>query len=79
MPLPRQPARPAPGCSTDALILLKVLVHHGIPREQAEAQLPRLQAAMIEHFTQNAAQVRPRPARRWPGLGDLAAGGLALP
>lgn len=55
---PLSPTHPAcPGCSTDALILLKVLVHHGIPREQAEAQLPRLQAAMIEHFTKNASQV----------------------
>ncbi|KAL4452286.1 hypothetical protein ABPG75_007948 [Micractinium tetrahymenae] len=42
--------------STDALILLKVLVHHGILREEAEAKLPQLQAAMIEHFTRNAAQ-----------------------
>lgn len=44
-------------CSTDALILLKVLVHHGVPLEQAAAKLPDLQAAMVAHFQANK-QVR---------------------
>ncbi|PRW57041.1 haloacid dehalogenase [Chlorella sorokiniana] len=39
--------------STDALILLKVLVHHGVPLEQAAARLPEMQAAMVAHFEAN--------------------------
>lgn len=31
--------------STDALILLKVLGHHGVPSEQAAARLPELKQA----------------------------------
>ena len=42
-----------PPCSTDALILLKVLVHHGVPLEQAAAKLPDMQAAMVAHFQAN--------------------------
>lgn len=42
--------------STDALILLKVLVHHGISKEDAVARLPELQQAMIAHFVGNQGQ-----------------------
>lgn len=44
---------PLPCHSTDALILLKVLVHHGVPLEQAAAKLPDMQAAMVAHFQAN--------------------------
>ena len=42
--------------STDALILLKVLTHHGVSQEEAAAKLPDLMAAMVEHYLSNAAQ-----------------------
>lgn len=40
-------------CSTDALIVLKVLVHHGVPLEQAATKLPEMQAAMVAYFEAN--------------------------
>jgi hypothetical protein len=45
-----------PACSTDALILLHVLVHHGVPLEEAVAKLPLLKQAMIDHFIANEQQ-----------------------
>ncbi|EFN54995.1 hypothetical protein CHLNCDRAFT_134806 [Chlorella variabilis] len=42
--------------STDALILLHVLVHHGVPLEEAVAKLPQLKQAMVDHFLANKQQ-----------------------
>lgn len=36
--------------STDPLILLKVLDHHGVPAADATAGLPAMQEAMVSHF-----------------------------
>lgn len=43
-------------CSTDALILLKVLRHHGISLEDGVAKLPLLKQAMIDHFLAHSKQ-----------------------
>eukprot|EP00887_Chlorella_sp_A99_P007702 scaffold20.g7702.t1 len=39
--------------STDPLILVKVLVHHGVPKSEAMERLPQLKQAMVEHYLAN--------------------------
>ena len=39
--------------STDGLILLKVLEHHGVAPAEAAARLPELQRAMVDHFMEH--------------------------
>lgn len=43
---------------TDPLIAVKVMMHHGMPKDKAMQRLPELQAAMVEHFTQNLDRAR---------------------
>jgi phosphoglycolate phosphatase-like HAD superfamily hydrolase len=42
--------------STDPLILVKVLVHHGISRQIAMSKLAQLTTAMVDHFHTNKAR-----------------------
>jgi hypothetical protein len=41
--------------STDPLIIIMVLEHHGISREQALARLPEVEKVMVDHFLANSA------------------------
>ena len=54
--------------STDALILLKVLMHHGIDRDEAAAALPALQAAMLAHFAEHAGATAGEGLELLPGV-----------
>lgn len=42
--------------STDPLIILAVLEHHGVPRDEASSKLGEVQEAMIHFFLENASE-----------------------
>ncbi|GMH46004.1 hypothetical protein BSKO_13968 [Bryopsis sp. KO-2023] len=56
--------------STDPLIILAVLKHHGIPLEKAKARLSDLQASMIKFFQDHQSEAA-QGLRLLPGVKEL--------
>ncbi|KXZ54465.1 hypothetical protein GPECTOR_4g530 [Gonium pectorale] len=64
--------------STDPLIIIKVLEHHGIQKEEAMARLPEIQAAMERYFQEHTDQAAVG-LELLPGVRELLARLQALP